>query len=253
MKKMPTNPNYYPNYYGRSRSQFLTPESESWRIRTVIYSRKETTRRRSAYKKRRGKRISIQTGPENMKKNASEPQMTTAASKVNSRPQEAKVGSLEPPSPQEKKPQGGAPLTRREEENEFPFEQVQKESVKNGSYHKRSSSRKCTNYCRSPSSSKLLNNNACNYCQSIPSRTAKKKTWQRYGKSKRICATEPDSNAPDRPKPDSNSADRPSQSDFYTPTVTACWPDINITPLKGEDDSCLLIDVANKKCFPVID
>ena len=38
-----------------------------------------------------------------MKKNASEPQMTTAASKVNSRPQEAKVGALEPPYRQEPK------------------------------------------------------------------------------------------------------------------------------------------------------
>ena len=41
-----------------------------------------------------------------MKKNASnngEPQITTADPEVNSRPQEAKVGALEPPSRQEPK------------------------------------------------------------------------------------------------------------------------------------------------------
>ena len=51
--------------------------------------------------------------------NDGELQIITAASKVNSRPQEAKFGALEPPSPQEPKPQGGAPLTRRKEKNEF--------------------------------------------------------------------------------------------------------------------------------------
>ena len=52
----------------------------------------------------------------NVEKNArddGEPQITTAAPGVNSWPQEAKVGAFEPPSPQEKKPQGGAMITIR--------------------------------------------------------------------------------------------------------------------------------------------
>ena len=46
-----------PNYYGRSRSQFSTPRSENWRIRTAISPRIENTRWLSSYNKRRGKRI----------------------------------------------------------------------------------------------------------------------------------------------------------------------------------------------------
>ena len=45
-------------------------------------------------------------------KNASEPQITMAAPEVNYQPQEAKIGALEPPSPQEPKSQGGARLIR---------------------------------------------------------------------------------------------------------------------------------------------
>ena len=32
----------------------------------------------------------------------------------------------------------------------------------------------------------------CNYCRSIPGITVKKETWNRYLKSDRICAPEPD-------------------------------------------------------------
>ena len=109
------------------------------------------------------------------------------------------------------------------------------------------------NYCQSLSSSKPSNNDACNYFRYIPSITAKKKTWQRYGKSERIYATEPDLNAPDRPEPDSNTADRSFQSYFYNFLATAFWPDIKITPLKVEGGSWLLIYVVNKNYVPVID
>ena len=71
--------------------------------------------------------------------------------------------------------------------------------------------------------------------------------------SKRICAPEPDSNAPDHIKKYSNTADHASQLDFYTPTVTACRPDINITPLKVEYGYWLLIYVVNKNYVPVMD
>ena len=67
-----------------------------------------------------------------MKKNTSdngEPQIitqiNTAALEVNSRPQEAKVWSLEPPSCQEMNTWGGAYLTRIEKGN-FPSKQVKK-------------------------------------------------------------------------------------------------------------------------------
>ena len=52
-----------------------------------------------------------------MRKNArddGEPQSTTAANEVNSRPQEASGGALELPYPQEPKPQGDDPITRIE-------------------------------------------------------------------------------------------------------------------------------------------
>ena len=93
----------------------------------------------------------------------------------------------------------------------------------------------------------------CDYCRSIPSRTAKKKTWQMYGESEQICAPEPDSNAADCPELDSNAADRATQSDFFTPAVTAGRPDIKMTPLKVEDEGWLLIDVVNKNYVPVTD
>ena len=63
----------------------------------------------------------MQTGPENTKKNASEngrpqiiTQSTMASPKANYQPQEAQVGTLDPPYPQEKKTKGGTPLTTRE-------------------------------------------------------------------------------------------------------------------------------------------
>ena len=40
---------------------------------------------------------------------------------------------------------------------------------------------------------------------------------------------------------------------FLTHTVTACQPDINITPFKLEDGGWLFIDVVNKNYVPVID
>ena len=49
----------------------------------------------------------------------------------------------------------------------------------------------------------------------------------------RILYPELYSNAPYCPKPDSNTADCASQSECYTPTVTTCWPGINMEPLKG--------------------
>ena len=101
--------------------------------------------------------------------------------------------------------------------------------------------------------SKSSNKYAFNYRQFIPSINANNKTWQRYVNSKRIYAPEPDSNAPDCTELDSNTEDCASQSDFYTPTVTACRPDIKITPLKVEDDGWLLIDVVNKNYVPVTD
>ena len=81
----------------------------------------------------------------------------------------------------------------------------------------------------------------------------KKNNLQRYGKIERIYATEPDLNAPDHPERYSNTADRASQSDFHTPTVTACRPDIKITPPKVEGYGWLLIDVVNKNHVLVID
>ena len=51
--------------------------------------------------------------------NDGESQITMAAPEVNSQPQEASGGALEPPSPQEPKLQGGAPRTRRDEKNIF--------------------------------------------------------------------------------------------------------------------------------------
>ena len=59
-----------------------------------------------AYNNRRGKRIFHSNRSIEYEKNASnngEPQITTADPEVNSRPQEAKVGALEPPSRQEPK------------------------------------------------------------------------------------------------------------------------------------------------------
>ena len=60
-----------------------------------------------------------------MKKNASyddKPQITMSDPEVISWPQDVSGGALEPPSPKKPKAQGGAPLTRREEENEFPIQ-----------------------------------------------------------------------------------------------------------------------------------
>ena len=39
-----------PNFYGRSRSQFLTPGSENWRVKIATYSGTKPARRRSSYK-----------------------------------------------------------------------------------------------------------------------------------------------------------------------------------------------------------
>ena len=52
---------------------------------------------------------------------------------VNSLSQEANFGALEPPSPQEPKPQGGALFTRREEKNEFSIQKGQEKTKKNAS------------------------------------------------------------------------------------------------------------------------
>ena len=155
-------------FYGRSRSQFSIPRSKFWRTRTTISSRTKITRRRSVYKKRREKRIFHSKRSRKNEKNASKLQITTATTEVNSQPQEAKICTLEPPYPLEPKPQGGAPLTRREEEDEFPIQigsEVQRQKWSSqglcpsfgGSDHKRSSSRKCTNYRQSSSCSKSSN------------------------------------------------------------------------------------------------
>ena len=107
-------------------------------------------------------------------------------------------------------------------------------------------------YRRSSNCFQSPNNDACNYCRSSkiytynptknPSRTTKKKTWQRYGESKQICDNELDSNAADW-----------LQSDLFTPTSNACRPDVNMTPPKGKDGGWLLISIVNKNYVPIVD
>ena len=52
---------------------------------------------------------------------------------------------------------------------------------------------------------------------------------------------------------DSNASYSASQSKCFTPTVTACRPDTNMTPLKREYAGLLSIDVVNKKYLSIID
>ena len=53
--KRQQTPNYYPYYYGRSRSQLLIPKSESFCIIPAMSSRNETARRSSALQKEKRK------------------------------------------------------------------------------------------------------------------------------------------------------------------------------------------------------
>ena len=55
----------------------------------------------------------------NIASNNGKPQITMAASEVNSKPQKLIVGALELPPARETKPHGNALLTRTEEEPEF--------------------------------------------------------------------------------------------------------------------------------------
>ena len=76
----------------------------------------------SAYNNRRVKQIFRSNRSRKYEKqfsNDGKPQINTTAPEVYYRPQEAKLGALEPPSPPEPKLKGGATLTRRKEGNKF--------------------------------------------------------------------------------------------------------------------------------------
>ena len=139
----------------------------------------------------------LQKTPKKRKKisNDVKPQITTAATEVNSPPQEASDVSLNSSSHQEPKLKGGFPFAREEELPQVTIRRGCAERKSQawssqalcppcgGSDHKRSSSINFTNYRRS--------SNSCNYCQSIPSIPAKKK-WNKYGERDRIYDPGPD-------------------------------------------------------------
>ena len=134
MEKCQRIPNYYPNYYGYSRSQLLTPRCECLYIKTAISSIQETACRSSAYQKKKKRSNFPFKQVQKIWKDASKYQIITqiykATTEANSRPQKAHVLVLKTPFFQSMKPQNKAPLTRRYQGNKISI-QTGPENMKN--------------------------------------------------------------------------------------------------------------------------
>ena len=119
---MPVNLKLLPKLIRPLPKSYIDPRNRGKSIRTTIYSIKRSRIAEIWLQEEKRETILFIIGPENMENtsNNGQPliitQITTATSKVNSHPQEAKTFSLEPLSPQEKKLHNKSPHTIIEEE-----------------------------------------------------------------------------------------------------------------------------------------